>query len=53
MFVDFTECHLHIRPPAVRYFNKQDLPIFFKEISVYKIIPSAAKKVSDKYKILH
>jgi len=29
---------------AVRYFNKQDLPLLFKEISVYKRVPSVAKR---------
>ena len=44
IFGDFTECYVHIPAPAVRYFDKQDLPLFFKEISAYKIGPSVAKK---------
>jgi hypothetical protein len=50
VFVDFTKCYLHIPAPAIRYFNKRDFPLFFKEISVYKIVPSVAKKVLDIYK---
>jgi hypothetical protein len=34
---------LQIPAPNARYFNKQELPLYFKEISVFKIVLSVAK----------